>query len=454
MSALRAAAFLLAALLAGCGGDVGTLEVSLVTAPDSTLTDDVQRLRVTLTEPPTVVDALRTADGFAIDLEVTAQGITGYIEIEGFDGDGNRIAFGRSGPLPIAAIDAVISIYLGAPLSIDAAPEGLEPARSEMAVTPLSYGVVFAGGRDAAGAPADNLAIYNIYDHALQIGEDMPVARAQATAMTGSQGAVFVFGGLNADDQATADLWFFDTNVAPAGAWADLPSDPALARAGSVSAPIGFDQFIVAGDPLVSIDGIVGRADPVGGAPTIQGGNTTIGTAVILNDIPNTLFAGAGAGTTGAVLFTLNGVATELDTAPAELSRTGHGAAVLPDGDTVIVGGSTLAELPASAVRYHVRDRDFTIVPGVLATPRTEAAVAATGSHVVIAGGRDGTGQVLADAEVLDADTLERIAVLPLRVPRAGAAARSLGNGQILIGGGVDAAGAPIATLELFTPSE
>jgi hypothetical protein len=53
-------------------------------------------------------------------------------------------------------------------------------------------------------------------------------------------------------------------------------------------------------------------------------------------------------------------------------------------------------ELPASAVRYHVRDRDFTIVPDVLATPRTEAAVAATGSIVTPA--RDGTGQVLADA--------------------------------------------------------
>jgi hypothetical protein len=83
--------------------------VSLVTAPDSTLMDQVQRLRVTLTEPPTVVEAERTADGFAIDLEVTAEGITGYIVIEGFDGDDDLVAFGRSGPLPIAAIDAVIS---------------------------------------------------------------------------------------------------------------------------------------------------------------------------------------------------------------------------------------------------------------------------------------------------------------------------------------------------------
>jgi hypothetical protein len=37
-------------------------------------------------------------------------------------------------------------------------------------------------------------------------------------------------------------------------------------------------------------------------------------------------------------------------------------------------------------------------------------------------------------------------------VPRTGASATALPNGQILIAGGTDAGGAPIATLELFTP--
>ncbi len=439
------------AVLAGCGGDVGTLQVSLVTAPDSTLMDQVQRLRVTLDEPPTVVEAERTGDGFIIDLEVDAEGITGFLIIEGFDADDAWVAFGRSGPLPIAAIDAQISIYLAPPLSIAAAPEALDPPRSEIAVTPLSYGVAFAGGRNAGGAPVGDLAIYNLYDHALQIGLDAPVPFASATAMTGTQGAVFVFGGLDSADQPTANLWFFDTNVAPSGAWADLQSDPDLARAGSTSAPLGFDQFLVSGDPLVQIDGEVGRAVEVGQSPLIDGGNTTVGSAVILNDIPNTLFAGAGAGTTGAVLVTL-GTFNELATAPAEVSRTGHGAAVLPDGDTLIVGGQTLAELPTSAVRYFVRDRTFSVLPSILATARTDAAVTATGSYIVVAGGRDGTGQVLGDAEILDADTLQRVAVLPLLVPRAGAAAETLANGQVLIAGGVDADGAPIATLELFTP--
>ena len=55
-------------------------------------------------------------------------------------------------------------------------------------------------------------------------------------------------------------------------------------------------------------------------------------------------------------------------------------------------------------------------------------------------------------AEVLDAETLERVATLPMLVPRREAAAVALASGQILIVGGVDAAGAPISVMELFTP--
>jgi len=49
--------------------------------------------------------------------------------------------------------------------------------------------------------------------------------------------------------------------------------------------------------------------------------------------------------------------------------------------------------------------------------------------------------------------TLAPLASLPLVVPRTGASALALPNDQILIAGGTDAAGAPIDTLELFTPA-
>jgi hypothetical protein len=441
-------AALTALIVSACTGDVGTLQIDVATTPGSTLKDDVQSLRVTVTDPETVVVVDKVDGGFAVDLEVTAEGITGYVEVEGFDAEGEAIAFGRSGPLPIAAIDARITIYLGAPLSLEAAPVALEPARTDMGVTPLGYGVLYAGGSEAGGAASNALSIYNVYDHELQEGVDMPGPRIAPAAMAGSQGRVFVFGGRDGDGADTADLFYFDTNVAPAGAWADLPSDDALARSGAQAAPVGGNQFLITGDPVAAVDGLVGRAEAVDSAPGPLTGTVT---SVLVADVINTLFAGDGAGVTGATLFTLGQFVT-LDGAPAEISRTEHGAAPLANGDIVIIAGRTLTGLPASAVRYQVRTREFTVVDDLLVTPRTGAAVAASLDYLIVAGGRDAGDNLLGDVEVIDAETLERVAVLPLLVPRTGASAEALPNGQILIAGGIDAAGAPVGTLELFTP--
>ncbi|HVK82612.1 MAG TPA: hypothetical protein VM513_00825, partial [Kofleriaceae bacterium] len=78
---------------------------------------------------------------------------------------------------------------------------------------------------------------------------------------------------------------------------------------------------------------------------------------------------------------------------------------------------------------------------------RYSPAVAATTRHVVIAGGIDAAGTPIASAEVLDAATLELLATLPL-APRAGAVAIALSTGQVLVGGG----DASPELLELFTP--
>jgi hypothetical protein len=83
--------------------------------------------------------------------------------------------------------------------------------------------------------------------------------------------------------------------------------------------------------------------------------------------------------------------------------------------------------------------------------PRTGCATASTGKYVVVAGGATAAG-VVATADIYDAMTLSRVATAPLVVPRTDAEAVALPNGQILIVGGRDASGAPVSTLELFTP--
>jgi hypothetical protein len=142
----------------------------------------------------------------------------------------------------------------------------------------------------------------------------------------------------------------------------------------------------------------------------------------------------------------------ELD-APAEIARTGHDTVVLPDGTMLVIGGEAEGALLSSAVRVDLTGPELWIESDILATPRRDAAVAITPRYLIVAGGADADGQVVADAEVLDAATLAPVAALPLRVPRHSARAVTLANGQILIAGGIDANGLPVATLELFTPA-
>ena len=104
------------------------------------------------------------------------------------------IATGQSPPFPVAAINAHIVVFIiAAPMTLSEAPHKLT-ARSGLAVGSLAYGVVFAGGRDAAGAASGRVEVYNAYDHSLIAGLDMPEPRrAPAIAVQGT--SVFLFGG-------------------------------------------------------------------------------------------------------------------------------------------------------------------------------------------------------------------------------------------------------------------
>jgi len=539
-AATAGAAIALAAALGGCGGEVGTLRVSLVTAPDSDLLERIQRVRVVVSDPPTVVEAERGADGqLAIDLEIDAQDSAARVSLEGFDGAGERIAVARSAPLPVSAVDASIALYLAPPQSMAEAPVALDPPRSEMGGALLAYGAVLAGGRGADGAPRADLVIYNVYDHQLQVGVGLPEARASATVIRGVTDLVYVFGGLDGDGDESADGWAFNTSVAPAGAYTSLISDGNLARAGAASvlrgadgapradlviynvydhqlqvglglpearasatvirgvtdlvyvfggldgdgdesadgwafntsvAPAGAytslisdgnlaragaasvlvtsETFLVTGTPAAQIDGLRAQVGEWPDAPpTADGAAARVGsdaTAAIL-------VAGAGVGETGAVTYDGSAWA-DLD-APDEARRTGHAVITLPDGRGLVVGGAIDGVPTRSAALFDPDDRALDPRADFLATGRTEAAIAATAEVVLVVGGVDEAGAVVDDAELFDAASLEPIASLPLVVPRRGAIALPLPNGQILVAGGTDADGAPVGALELFTPA-
>lgn len=457
-----ASAWLLAAGFAGWLGGLaacdrtGTIAVTLVGAPESALLDDVVRARLTLTQPPAVVEAERDAGGaLVLALDVPAERVQGDIVFEGFGEDGELIAYGRSGPLPISGIAIDIALYAAAPMSMAETPVPPGTPRADMGVAVLSYGALLAGGRTEDGAASAAVEVYSVYQHVFQEMNDLPAARTAPAAAAGARDEVYLFGGLDAEGAPSDTVFRFDTAATLGGAGSALMTEGGgLARSGAVMIALGEQRFAVTGMPPVRIEGLQGRASAWSDAPALAG----TATSALIDGAVYTLFAGAGNGESGAILL-VDDRFTELDPpdgAVNPLPRSGHATALLPDGSMLVLGGALETEggpiLPASAARLQP-DSGRWEVTELLATPRTHAAAAATSDHLVVTGGVDENGALAGDAEVFDAASLAPVATLPMVVPRSHATAVPLSNGQVLIVGGVDATGAPVGTAELFTPA-
>ena len=424
-------ATLLLVLLGACTAKTGTISLSLVTAPGSTLLDGVERLHVIATSPHLELDATRGATGFDLAFDLAADGSNGALIVDGYAAGGALVATGASPAFPIAALDASVAIYMAPPRSLLASPAVLATPVSRLAAGALTYGAILAGGADAAGMPSSALAIYNAFDHVLTPGLAMPAARAGQALGVAQGGIVYLFGGVDATGAATGNLWRFDTTVAPSGSYFDLGDHPELARADQALVLVGADQLVLSGTPVVELaalgNTLAPRATPAS-LPASGAGLTT------QDGVPSAIFGEAGQ----LVRFR----ADVVDTLPAAVPPDPIATAMPPN--SVVVAGSAAQLLRVDAT-------SGAIATAAIATPRKDAALAATARYLVVAGGTDAGGAIVGTAEVFDA-SLAPVVTLPLVVPRTGASALPLPNGQIMIVGGVDATGAPIGTIELFTP--
>lgn len=447
---MRLAAAAACVVVAGCQGGVGTISIALVTAPGSTVLDPVTHLRATLSSPLRVVDADRGPDGFDLALEVPADGRGSVVVLEGFDATGAVVAVGSTPPIPLAAVDADMAVYMAAPMSLGAAPVALDPPRTAIGTTLLPYGVLLAGGNAATGPTAD-LAIYNAYTHAFDAGKDLPAERQGLAVGYSPSGYAYLFGGADLTGTASGITWRFDTQAQPDGLYIQLDDDPALARVGATAAPLGFEQFLITGAPPAILNGLTGVTDASELGPQLPPVAVSVQDDSIADAPVYTVIVGGSAGTTGVEVYTEGGIADVQATGDA--LRTGHGGVPTPDARVVVIGGETAADgLVASALRIDPFRRTVSVIPDALVTPRRDAAIATNGEVIVVAGGIDATGAILPDAEIIDLASLTPVASIAMVVPRTGAIARPLPTGQVMIVGGVDAAGNPVGTIELFTP--
>ena len=410
------------ALLAACNGTIGTIDVSLVTAPDSHVLDSAQTLKLVLTNPHEVSMATRGPDGFAIEIDLPASNAVGAIIVDAFDASGALVATGASPPFPVGAIDASIAVYMAAPNSVGAAPQGLSVARTNLAVGALDYRGVFAGGSDGSGAASDAIEVYNSYDHHVVSGQMLPAPRSGAAVGIGANGSVYLFGGNDASGVATGTFWKFITTVQPAGAYLDFGAKTGFERAFAQLLPLGNDRFLLTGTPGAQVSGLDGMvATPTGGDML-----PTAGASVIASDgVPTTILVGP-----QGVLRFRNGVFDMPDVPGA--ARTGAAVAAMPGGDVLIAcGGKGAVLLDAATLAAQA-------FPNIPASPSATCGIAVTSRHVVI---------VTDKVEIFDGISLARVATQPLVVARTGASAIALPNDQVLIAGG-----AVTSTIELFTP--
>ena len=434
---MRARAAIVIALGACGGASTNTLEITLATAPGSHLLDAVETLKLVITNPHQVETATRTNGGFSISLDLDATGASGALIVDGLDASGALIATGSSPEFPLGALTAKIAIYMATPNTIGEAPLALDAARDEIALEPLSYGAVLAGGRDAAGAASDAIAIYNTYDHTLSKGVALPAPRSGVAMAAGTGHYVYLFGGRDASGAVAANLWRFDTSTAPAGSFLDLGAKPGFERADETELSIGGEQFLISGTPALLLSGLDGSVTARSDVATLPASAASV---VGSDGIAAAIFAG----TAGVERFRNN--VFDAVTAPAA-ARADASVTALPGGKVLVPCGD------GDAIRIDAATGTAETFSTIPSERRTGCAVAVTPRHLVIAGGTSiATGAVETTAEIYDAGSLALIATVPLVVPRTGAVAVALPNDQILILSGRDAGGAPTATLELFTP--
>lgn len=147
-----------------------------------------------------------------------------------------------------------------------------------------------------------------------------------------------------------------------------------------------------------------------------------------------------------------------------DMARIGLTATSLSDGRVIVIGGNPPGGAPLGDIDVVSQLADSSLdvrkITASLATPRTGHTATRlgddVGAAVLIAGGLDAGGMPIATPELLKplSEELSNPAVFhppPMNFPRSGHTAMLMPDGSVLIIGGLDALSQPVATLELFS---
>ena len=246
------------------------------------------------------------------------------------------------------------------------------------------------------------------------------------------------------------------------GKFASLGVTPAERARGAAVSYLG--TALVLGGGVTSVE----RFDPVTGQlGTIGEIEPRSGTALALlgTSPPRVVVVGGQLGAVGAPFLELvdpTRHVERVDDVQAPAARIGLTATSLTDGRVIVIGGNAPQGLPVGAiseVAVNGATTDTRVLRPVLAHPRSGHTATRLGDDlgapVLVAGGLDAAGIPVATAELFKplsemlADPLTFAPVMG--APRSRHQAVRMPDGSVLFIGGVDAAGNGVRTLELFT---
>lgn len=308
-----------------------------------------------------------------------AQPVTGAATIQS---GANLYVVGGSAAAGAVADVSVSEVASDGNLTAWQAGPALPEPRTQAAAIALSGVPYIIGGLDASGAPTTTVYMGVVQDGVIQSwvlanGEDrtvdltLPVAVSDA-AGAASAGGLYLFGGRTADGLSD-QLLFAATNAD--GALTSWQSMGELAmpepRAGATAASVGDHVYVFAGEGLAGPTSTVYRLTTEEGAPATSDEGVLMGwaTAPTSQQLP--------APRTQAATFTANGAVYVIGGTDA------GGTAV--DSFLWAVPDATTGDLPA----WHQLDQTQ------LPEARTDAGVAAIGTHAYLVAGQGADGATL-----------------------------------------------------------
>ena len=197
MTRIVLASLLLLALTA-CGGKSGTLTLNIVTSPGDDPFVDAASVRFTVGTDGTHVSTVPVSMGhFTYKVSFKPIDMTGPVLVEALDSAGNVVAHGQTPYLLLSAVDqGPIAAWVGRPGRVAPAAAALPKAIAETASTYVpGLGILYAGGRDATGAPLSDTAVYDVFTHGIISTAPMQKARAGGIAAAGTNVQAVVYGG-------------------------------------------------------------------------------------------------------------------------------------------------------------------------------------------------------------------------------------------------------------------